>query len=322
MNVNNFNFKVGSHEEIKKLAKRVGKDIGTLRKLITTTREDLVAAINELKQEQSDITGRIEVLEELHKKPVDQGPASEYPGAGWYKATDTGIVYNKGVPEGETYKFEGDPTEYISVWRNEGIDLDTFEGTEEDIQKLHEWHKNLHRYATSNVTDMSYWMFGYGSPEIYEGMGISPDFVIDSVDISHYDTSNVTNMEGMFYDAKAFNQPLDNFVTSNVTNMHGTFYGAISFNQDISSWDTSKVTNMSRMFLSAITFNQDISSWDTSSVNSMESMFERAVSFNQDLSQWCVPLITTAPIEFDSQASSWTLPRPVWGTCPRGEDQA
>lgn len=297
MNVNNFNFKVGSHEEIKKLAKRVGKDIGTLRTLITTTREDLVAAINELKQEKNDITGRIEVLEEYHK-PVEQGPASEYPGTGWYKASDTGVIYNKDVPEGETHIFEGDPTEYISVWRNEGFNEETFEGSVDDAQKLLEWHKNLHRYATSNVTDMRFWMYGYGSLDILGEIGISADSVItDPVDISYYDTSNVTNMEHMFF-------------------------GAEAFNQDISSWDTSSVEDMDYMFFGAAAFNQDISSWDTSSVNSMEAMFHGANSFNQDLSQWCVPLITSAPGGFDEEAISWTLPRPVWGTCPRGEDKA
>lgn len=48
-------------------------------------------------------------------------------------------------------------------------------------------------------------------------------------------------------------------------------------------------------------------------------MFNNATSFNQDLSNWCVSLIPKKPSNFDLSATAWTLPRPVWGTCPRGE---
>ena len=42
---------------------------------------------------------------------------------------------------------------------------------------------------------------------------------------------------------------------SNVTNMNGMFEGATAFNQNISSWDVSKVTNMESMFEGATDFN-------------------------------------------------------------------
>jgi len=48
----------------------------------------------------------------------------------------------------------------------------------------------------------------------------------------------------------------------------------------------------------------------------MTSMFSDARAFNQDLSGWCVSLIASAPSGFDNRATSWTLARPVWGTCP------
>ena len=79
---------------------------------------------------------------------------------------------------------------------------------------------------------------------------------------------------------------------------------------------TSSVTDMSYMFRSAHAFNQDIGSWDVSSVTSMSYMFNFATAFNQDLKGWCVSNITSKPSNFDIGATSWVLPRPVWGTCP------
>ena len=54
----------------------------------------------------------------------------------------------------------------------------------------------------------------------------------------------------------------------------------------------------------------------TSDVTDMYAMFYRATAFNQNLSGWCVSLITSRPSYFDTGATAWTLPRPVWGTCP------
>ena len=100
------------------------------------------------------------------------------------------------------------------------------------------------------------------------------------------DTSNVTNMNSMFYNQNDFNEDISLWDTSNVTSMRAMFYYANSFNQDISQWDTSKVTKMFCMFRYAESFNQDISNWDVSEVTNMYSMFESATSFNQDISQW------------------------------------
>jgi len=48
----------------------------------------------------------------------------------------------------------------------------------------------------------------------------------------------------------------------------------------------------------------------------MNGLFYRAESFNQDLSGWCVEKIPEKPANFDAGATSWALPRSVWGTCP------
>ncbi len=67
--------------------------------------------------------------------------------------------------------------------------------------------------------------------------------------------------------------------TSQVTNMRGMFAKTVSFNQPLGSWNTSNITDMSYMFCEATSFNQPLDSWDTSSVDDMSDMLEGATSF-------------------------------------------
>lgn len=142
-----------------------------------------------------------------------------------------------------------------------------------------------------------------------------------------WNTSNVTNMEGIFLNCSSFNTSINSWNTSNVTTMVSMFQGASSFNQPLSSWNTSKVTTMAQMFYNASSFNQPLTRsgniWNTSLVTVMTGMFQNASSFNQNLSGWCVsyfnssgPVSRLPPTNFDTGATSWTLSRPVWGTCP------
>ena len=70
----------------------------------------------------------------------------------------------------------------------------------------------------------------------------------------------------MFDRRTAFNQDISSWDVSNVTDMDGMFYG-FSFNQDISSWDVSSVTDMRYMFYTSA-FNQDLSTWSVDDVTS------------------------------------------------------
>jgi hypothetical protein len=134
------------------------------------------------------------------------------------------------------------------------------------------------------------------------------------------DTSKVTGFHMIFFQCDSFNSYIGDWDTSRVRSMQSAFDNAASFNQDISRWDTSKVWRMDHMFAFAKSFNRGISAWDTSKLTTAGSMFSSAVAFNQDLSQWCVSEIDPAPNNFSNNTPSWTEPKPVWGTCPRGED--
>ena len=96
------------------------------------------------------------------------------------------------------------------------------------------------------------------------------------IDLSNFDTSKVTNMDGMFYSMSNLTTlNLSNFDTSKVTNMHYMFNGMSNLTTlDLSNFDTSKVTDMSYMFrgMSNLT-SLDLSNFDTSKVTNMQGMF-------------------------------------------------
>lgn len=113
-------------------------------------------------------------------------------------------------------------------------------------------------------------------------------------DLSSWDTSNITNMRGTFFNATEFTNkgnPLY-WETQNVTDMSEMF-AVTAFNADISGWNTSNVTSMAYMFYGAGEFNVDISGWNTSRVTDVTKMFARAVSFNHSLERWNISNVTS-----------------------------
>ena len=99
---------------------------------------------------------------------------------------------------------------------------------------------------------------------------------IVELDLSNFDTSQVTDMKYMFRDMSSLTTlNLSNFDTSRVTNMEVMFYGMSSLTSlDLSNFDTSQVKYMNYMFsyMSSLT-TLDLSNFDTSQVAYMNSMF-------------------------------------------------
>lgn len=131
-------------------------------------------------------------------------------------------------------------------------------------------------WNVSMVTDFSYLLAAL--PE--------DPFEEFNLDISGWQTSQVTNMSGLFSGAKAFNQPLDLWNTSSVKDMTNMFENAVAFDQIIDGWDTSSVVSMKKLFKGATSFNSPLKHWDMSSVTDTSSMFEGASVFNQDIRCW------------------------------------
>ena len=113
---------------------------------------------------------------------------------------------------------------------------------------------------------------------------------LKSIDLSNFDTSDVTNMNGMFMGCSSLTSiDVNNFNTSKVTDMAFMFDFCISLQSiDLSNFDTNKVTNMEVMFESCQSLESlNISEFNTSNVTNMYAMFYNCSSLtNIDVSKW------------------------------------
>ena len=114
-----------------------------------------------------------------------------------------------------------------------------------------------------------------------------------SIDVSSFDTSNVTNMSYMFDSSAATEiKGLENFDTSNVTKMSSMFKSTKVTSLDLSGFDTSKVTNMLSMFAGIKVTSLDLSGFDTSKVTDMHGMFYNSAATSLDLSSFDTSKVT------------------------------
>ena len=125
---------------------------------------------------------------------------------------------------------------------------------------------DLSNFDTSNVTDMGAMFYGMSN--------------LTSLNLSNFDTSRVTDMSSMFtfmYNLTTLN--LSNFDTSKVTDMGNMFQGLKLTSLDLSNFNTSNVTDMSIMFANMPDLTTlDLSNFDTSNVTDMGAMFQNMYS--------------------------------------------
>ncbi len=93
---------------------------------------------------------------------------------------------------------------------------------------------DLSHFDTRNVSSMAHMFYGVS---------------FSSIDLSSFDTSRVKTMGYMFSNSQISVLNLTNFNTSNVTTMEGMFQGCGKLREiDLSSFDTRRVTTMKTMF--------------------------------------------------------------------------
>uniref|UniRef100_UPI0012EBA3A6 BspA family leucine-rich repeat surface protein n=1 Tax=Psychromonas hadalis TaxID=211669 RepID=UPI0012EBA3A6 len=108
---------------------------------------------------------------------------------------------------------------------------------------------------------------------------------------------SLTNMSYIFYGASVFNADISAWDVSAVTTIEGAFADASTFNQDIGRWDVSSVTNMEGAFYGATAFNQSIGTWNISAVTNMDDMFAG---------------VTLSTENYDALLNAWSLQLPLF----------
>ena len=144
---------------------------------------------------------------------------------------------------------------------------------------------NVSSFDTRNVTNMSSMFNGCSS--------------LTSLNVSLFNTARVTDMSSMFSDCSSLTS-LDlssvSFITSNVTSMEFMFSGCSSLTSlDLSKFDTSKVTTMHRMFTNCSSLTSlNVSSFNTDNVTVMAWMFTDCSSLpTLDLSNFTTANVTS-----------------------------
>ena len=153
---------------------------------------------------------------------------------------------------------------------------------------------DLSGFDTSEVTSMNTMFYMMNS--------------IKSIDVSGFNTSKVNDMNSMFDQTGVIEElNLSSFDTSNVTDMKWMFFGLSKLKKlDLTNFDTSKVTNMYGMFdqvadVSEIKFG---SHFNTKNVVNMERMFAVNLSIKSlDLSSFNTGNVTTMKDMFNLMTS-------------------
>ena len=198
----------------------------------------------------------------------------------------------------------------------EVVDTDTFASYAEKIDNIETGGGDLSEYYTAEYEngrgitqfqETSWYKCILKLPPLsFNGTSCSAIFYYcpaQTMDLSNFDTSNVTLMNRMFMSSQLTELDLSNFNTSNVTNMESMFSGCNKLIKlDLSSFDTSNVTNISSMFNNCSQLTElDLSNFDTSGVSSMQSMFNNCSKLTSlDLSNFDTINVTSIGYMFSA----------------------
>ena len=150
-----------------------------------------------------------------------------------------------------------------------------------------EYYGDISKWDVSQIQDFSY-LFSFPDDVMTEAAledtyrGITENF---DLDITSWNMSQATNLEGMFQGCEKFNQNIGKWNTFQVKNLKHTFSKCARFNQKL-LWDVSQVENMLGTFDNCFEYNQPLSDWNVSQVKNMRGMFMGCFKFNQNLSDW------------------------------------
>lgn len=143
-----------------------------------------------------------------------------------------------------------------AMYQHSYADGDTTERTvvARGTYSLTDFTSAMHAFMGDNITEIVDW--NNGTPD-------APTFTSASlIKVPDYIPSYWTSLNAMFTRCSALNDVnITKWDTSNITSMYNLFLDCVAFNQPIGSWDVSSVKDAGKMLSGCSAFNQDLSGW-------------------------------------------------------------
>lgn len=170
---------------------------------------------------------------------------------------------------------------FSGATKSKNIDLSSW-----DVRSLLRTNKMFASAGTEHIN-----LSGWNSGQLTDTSNMFHDtYALQTLNLDGFNTSNVTNMFGMFYLSALPNLDLTQLNTSSVTNMNSMFKQMSRISSlNFTSFDTSNVTDFGEMFRGIVIGNQtlDVRSFNTSKATAMYMMFDGTnLTGNLDLSSF------------------------------------
>jgi hypothetical protein len=133
---------------------------------------------------------------------------------------------------------------------------------------------NISEWNTTSVTNMD---------GLFDGFDFRYDFPL--VDLSLWDTRNIISMAESFRRSSGNPKGVAAWDVGSVENFRGMFQES-EIDADLSGWNTKSAEDFSFMFAHTENFTADLSNWSTGNVKNFARMFASALGFNANLTAW------------------------------------
>ena len=147
-------------------------------------------------------------------------------------------------------------------------------------------------FNSTNVTNMS---------------GMFKNTKARSINLTSLNTSKVINMRSMFEGSNATSLNLNSFNTTNVVSMISMFQDSKATSLSLTSFNTKNVKDMTNMFSGSAATSINVSSFNTSNVASMGGMFSSTKATTLDLSSFNTSKVTNMNYMFNKAANLKTI---------------
>ena len=173
------------------------------------------------------------------------------------------------------------------------LDTDTFTEMSQKVNEIETGGGDLSEYFTETIgagtSAISGYMKTIKKMPAFKNTGTNCEYMftnyfLETLDLSKFDTSNVTSMSNMFQKCENIKTlDLSNWNTPNLLTLYYTFAHCTALKiLNVSNFNTSKVTNMNYTFYNCKSLETlDLSNWNTPTLMNTRQMFDGCEKLNR-----------------------------------------